>query len=109
MGHGARLVADDRVNLRLEAGSVVARAAPNLAGLIEARGIGLLWAEPLQSTRLIAVVDLDRVETERLPPNREIHLLGRRLGLLYRVEGPHFAPALMQFLKAGRRDPDHTG
>ena len=38
---GAELVADDRVQLRREEGQILARAPAAIAGLIEARGIGI--------------------------------------------------------------------
>lgn len=105
MAHGAALVSDDRVCLRNVAAGIEASAPPALAGLVEARGIGLLRADAARPARVACLVDLDRTETERLPPRRSMDLLGQSVVLLYRVDGPHFAPALLQFLSAGRVDP----
>lgn len=105
MGLGAQLVGDDRIRLAAEDGALIARSAPNLDGLIEARGIGLLRAEPYGPARVVCVIDLDDVETERLPPLRKTCLLGISVDLLYRVESPHFGSSLLQYLKAGRLDP----
>ncbi len=104
MSMGADLVADDRTVLRADQG-LWASVPASLAGLIEARGVGLLTADHVPQTRIALVVDLDQDETDRLPPARQITLLGQNAPLLLRVQGPHFAPALMQILKHGRRSP----
>ncbi|AVO39790.1 serine kinase [Pukyongiella litopenaei] len=106
MGLGAALVADDRVWLTRDAGQVIATAPQATAGLIEARGVGILRADALGSAPVVLVADLERTETDRLPHPRTTVLLGCRLPLLFRVDGPHFAPALVQYLKAGRWDDD---
>ncbi len=103
MALGARLVADDRVVLNLRADCVIASAPDPLRGLIEARGIGLLHAEVLHETPLDLVIDLDRIEPDRMPPPRQARLLGQDLTLLYRVENIHFTSMVMQYLKAGRQ------
>nr|WP_254870027.1 HPr kinase/phosphatase C-terminal domain-containing protein [Celeribacter sp. HF31] len=102
MALGARLVSDDRTILTRDADDLMATAPETLSGMIEARGVGLLTAECLSHTRLRAVVDLAQVETERLPPRREKALIGVSIPLFYRVDGPQFAPALIQWLKGGR-------
>ncbi len=48
----------------------------SLSGLVEARGVGILSAKPAGRARLCAVLDLDREETSRLPPERKIDMLG---------------------------------
>lgn len=105
MGYGAVLVGDDRVCLRNARDGLRAAPAPNIAGLIEARGMGLLQARHCPDARVTCVVDLDQVETERFPPVRSVDLLGQSVTLFWRVDGPHFAPALLQFLKSGRQTP----
>lgn len=108
MALGAGLISDDRVALHRTASSVIATAAPEIDGLIEARGLGLLHA-PVQSPAPLAwVLDLDRQEPQRLPPYREIRLLGHSVPLLFRPPLPHLAPSLAQLLKAGRAAPDGT-
>lgn len=103
MALGAQLVADDRVYLRAENGCLVARSVPELRGTIEARGLGLLRADYVEETHLAAMLDLDRTETTRLPDSRKTRVLGCSIPLLFRIEGPHSAPALLQFLKCGLR------
>ncbi len=104
MAHGAGLVADDRTRLtRPDDGPPVAAPMPAIAGLIEARGVGILAAEAAQPCRLALLVDLGKVETARLPEPRERAVLGWRLPMLHKVDSPHFAAAVLQYIKAERR------
>ena len=65
---GARLVADDQVELRRAGGRVLVRAPAALAGLVEVRGVGILQLEPLREAVLAMCVDLvPSAEVERLP------------------------------------------
>ena len=69
---GAYLVADDRVSVALDAaGGVRLDAPPELAGLAEVRGFGLIRLPVAGPTPLALIADLDRTETERLPQWRE--------------------------------------
>lgn len=101
MAYGARLVSDDRTSLTLVADRIHAAAPVQISGLIEARGVGILSAEPLGSAFVSLVVDLDVPETERLPEPRTICLLGQSIPLLHNAESPHFAAAILQYLKTG--------
>lgn len=102
MALGAQLVADDRVELRAEDGALFASAPATLAGLIEARGAGILRAEPLAQARLVLAIDLSRDEPERLPPAREITFLNVRLPLVLRLQHGHLDAVIMQWLRGGR-------
>ena len=65
---GARLVADDQVELRRAGGRVLVRAPAAIAGLVEVRGVGILRLEPLREAALAMCVDLvPSAEVERLP------------------------------------------
>jgi len=103
MALGAGLVADDRVQLGARGGAVIASAPAAISGLIEARGLGLLHAEPVGPVPVFALLDLDCPETLRLPHPRHTRLLGRPVTLLLRSETPHFPAALIQFLRTGQR------
>lgn len=103
---GAALVADDRVLLELEQGALIARAPDAIAGMIEARGLGLLSADRCDHSTICTVVDLDIPETQRLPPVRTVEILGKTVILLHSPGPANLAPALLQYLKRGRRDPD---
>lgn len=104
MALGATLVADDRVILSRQNDSLMASAPASISGLIEARGIGLLNAATGGPVQVALVVDLDQTESDRMPPSREIDILGKTLTLLFKVDAPHFPAALVQYLKAGRQD-----
>ncbi len=80
---GARLVADDRVSLHNADGALTASPPPTLAGLIEARGLGILRQEHIARSRLGLVVDLVGAETiERLPAPATCRILDVELPLL---------------------------
>jgi len=102
MAFGAVLVADDRTNLAARSGKLIATAPAPIRGRIEARGLGLLGAETCLEAEVVLAVDLDREETERLPPAREVEWCGISVPLVLRVQSVHFAAALWQYLKAGR-------
>ena len=104
MAYGAILVADDQTIVQLRDGWPVARAPDRLRGLIEARGIGVLAADPAAPTRVHLVIDMDHIETDRLPPDRTEVLLGQPLPLLHKTESPDFPAAILQYLKAGKVD-----
>lgn len=102
MAHGAALVADDRTDLVRSGGAVVADAPPALRGRIEARGVGILAAEPAGPVPLALVLDLGRAETMRLPPKRTHDVLGIGLPLVLGPYSFHLAVMMMQYLRQGR-------
>ncbi|ARE41034.1 HPr kinase/phosphorylase [Rhodovulum sp. P5] len=104
IGLGARLVADDRTCLFADGDSLVAHAPETIRGLIEARFVGLLHAETESRARVVLAVDLDQVETERLPPRRETRFLDHIVPLLRRVDQPYFPSAILLYLTSGRSD-----
>ncbi|MEX5728429.1 HPr kinase/phosphorylase [Rhodovulum iodosum] len=104
MALGAGLVADDRTLLRPDGPGVIASAPPRLAGLIEARFVGLLNADAAPPAPVALAIDLSRDETERLPPRRSLTLCGRSVPLLRRVAQPYFPAAIVQYLTAGRAE-----
>ncbi len=108
MALGARLVSDDRVILKLVGDVVMAAAPESIAGLIEARGIGLLCAQQVAPMPVVCVVDLDQTETDRMPELRNTILLGQSVPLLFKVDAPYFPAALVQYLRVGRHGGDDT-
>lgn len=103
MALGARLVADDRTILTAGGNALIATCPPSLRGLIEARGVGILHADPVDSVALVLAVDMDQTEAQRLPPFRSITFAGRTITLVHSVPSPHFPAALMQYLRVGRQ------
>ena len=77
---GARLVSDDRSELERQGRKVMASAPPSIAGLIEARGIGIVKLGRDQSVKraeLVLLVDLAHPERiERLPESATESVLG---------------------------------
>ncbi|MEL7090142.1 MAG: HPr kinase/phosphatase C-terminal domain-containing protein [Pseudomonadota bacterium] len=103
MSHGAILISDDQTELFMRAGALWARAPGSISGTIEARGLGLLQAEA-RPAPIVAVVDLDRDETDRLPPKRSFDILDAHLPLFLRVDHRAWPAALVQYLRFGRSD-----
>ncbi len=106
IGLGAELVADDRTSLKREGGMLLATSPQSIAGLIEVRGLGILRLPHVDHIPVRGVVSLSDPETERLPPRRTTELLGTTLPLYRRVEGAHFAKALLLCLTGARLSPD---
>lgn len=102
MALGAGLIADDRVLLHPDAGRLVAACPAPLAGLIEARGVGILRADPAGPAPVALAVDLGRAEPKRLPPFRNTVLYGIPVPLVLGPLRPHLCEALRQMLLSGR-------
>ena len=56
----------------------------------------------MPAARITVVVDLDHEETARLPKDRITRIAGQTLPLLHKVESPHFAAALRQYVMGGK-------
>lgn len=110
---GARLVADDQVLLRRAGRQVLARAPASIAGLIEARGLGILRVEPLAEVPLVLIADLvPSGDIERLPEARVETVLGIALPLISVAPFEPSATAKLRFarqLLAARPPPDIIG
>lgn len=107
---GARLVADDRADLTLEDGCVIASAPPELAGRIEVRGIGILEMKALGKSPVALAVDLVHPdEVERVPEPATIDLLGVPVALVRLAPFEASAPAKVRAaLKAAARNQPGT-
>ncbi|MCP5085965.1 MAG: serine kinase [Rhodobacteraceae bacterium] len=99
---GAELVADDQASLRETEAGIEATAPDSLVGKIEARCMGILKVEFRPSALIVAVVDLDEAETNRLPPCRRINIGTQEIDLIHGQNVPNLAPALMTRLKGQR-------
>lgn len=97
---GAELVADDRVDVRCANGGLLISAPPAIAGMIEARGAGLLRLSARPEAPLALIVDLDRSEPERLPEPRWRELLGVPCRLLNGRARTALAPLALVLLRA---------
>ena len=99
MARGANLIADDRTCLAKARDGVIAWSPETILGRIEARGIGLLRADPAPPTPLALIVDLDRIESDRLPPLRQGTVAGIRLPMIRGAGHPALADPVMQLLR----------
>ncbi len=101
MALGARLVADDRVLISRRGPSLVSSAPPALRGLVEARGVGLLRAEPVEEAVLALAVDLDHAPAARMPHPRDIGYFDVQIGLIFGRDVPNLEAVLVQLLRCG--------
>lgn len=80
---GFQLVADDRVDLAVEHGTVTASAPAALAGLIEVRGLGILDLGTPGAAKLGLLADLaPAASIERMPEPATEHVLGVKLPVI---------------------------
>ena len=96
----ARLVADDRAFVAAHHGRLIVRPAPELAGLLEIRGLGIrrLPYEPAAVIGL--VVDLDASDAARLPERAGLktEILGVTLPRLAVAPSHPALPALLAII-----------
>jgi len=64
---GAKLVADDRVELFVRGGRIVARAPANIAGFLEVRGLGIVEIPHVRDAKIALVVKITAKNPPRLP------------------------------------------
>ena len=72
---GARLIGDDGVTLTREGDQIIASPPPNIAGLLELRGVGLFECKTAPPCPLSLILMLGGPAVERLPetlPSRDI-------------------------------------
>jgi HPr kinase/phosphorylase len=102
IGRGAALVADDRVLLTRRGNALLAAAPPAIAGLIEARGIGILRLPAMPEATVTLAVDLDRAPAARMPQPETITYLGIEVELIFGREIPNLDCVLTIVVQNGR-------
>lgn len=103
IGLGAQLVADDLSQIIMLDGAPFVIAPPEMPGVIEARGVGLIKVPHCPKARLQLVVDLGQIEMARLPASPAItEVNGCAIECLFRVDAPYFAIAVFNLLRHGR-------
>jgi HPr kinase/phosphorylase len=106
---GARLVADDGVELRRQGVRLFARLPPgapgSVRGRIELRGLGILPAPAVAEAPLDLVIDLVPTDPlERLPETLTVELLGVAIPLLrLSAQEPSAAAKVRLAVRAGPR------
>lgn len=98
MAVGASLVADDRTDIRRRGDRLVAQSPPQLLGLIEARGVGILRVAPSPPVPVAFACDLGRTEVDRLPQSRHQAWLGVPVSLVLGPYRPHLYAAMRQLM-----------
>jgi len=100
IAEGAALVADDRTVLFAAGGDLFARAPRPIAGLIEARGLGLLRLAGRRLARIRLVIRLVEAESAaRMPDPVRDTRLGCEIDILRVHPGGAFALALARALQ----------
>jgi serine kinase of HPr protein (carbohydrate metabolism regulator) len=72
---GWRLVSDDRTLVWVSGGELYGRAPETIAGLLEARGVGVIPLCVLPFTRIALVVDAANGPVERMPEATDASIL----------------------------------
>ena len=104
---GARLVADDRVTLARRGDTIVAASPPQLRGMLEIRGLGILRVESDMESPLALVADLAEARTiERMPEVESCDLLGVALPRIRVAPFEASAVAKLRFALLGAIRPD---
>tara|TARA_B100001971_G_C17727271_1_gene304151 strand:+ start:13 stop:432 length:420 start_codon:yes stop_codon:yes gene_type:complete len=65
--NGAILISDDQTIIENSEGSIWAKTAPNIAGLLEVRGIGIVEVDHAPQGILVLIIDLQSPVAERIP------------------------------------------
>jgi serine kinase of HPr protein (carbohydrate metabolism regulator) len=94
------LIGDDRVRLAVSDGRLVVQGVPELAGLIEVRGLGIRTIGFAAEGRVALVVDLDATDAERLPPPETLKTRVSGLEIPRIPVGPGYAalPLVLAFI-----------
>jgi HPr kinase/phosphorylase len=101
---GADLVSDDQTTIFTDGKQLRAVAPLAIKGLIEARGVGILTMPSVPDAIIKAIVDMDEVETSRLPGLRKRTLLGVSLPCLRKVDSEGFPAGLLHYVRYGRQN-----
>jgi len=102
---GAILVADDRTRLWAQDGRAMAGAPPEIAGLIEARGAGLLRLPFAPEAEVVLIADLDRPAEGRLPDPRTCDLHGIPCPVIFGSGRVGLAAIVLAILRHGLIGP----
>ena len=103
---GAAVVAYNRfINVQMAAGiasvgAALKRASGGRAFTTTLYG-GILNAAAADPCRVVLAIDMDRIETARMPPPRDWTACDATVPLLHKVESLHFAAAILQYLESG--------
>lgn len=110
IGLGATLVADDRSRVSVKDGNLIVHAPDRYAGVIEARGVGLINVPHSAQAQLKLIVDMGENEMDRLPTSPKFtNVEGFAIRRVLRVDAPYFPSAIFHALRHGwHQDADQT-
>ena len=97
---GARLICDDRANLRLKDDTLIMSKPPTLPGALEIRGFGLISVPLLDEVSVDLIVDLAKASGSRLGGHK-IQLLGIELPCINGRNFYRLSDALLVWSKFG--------
>ena len=98
---GAELVTDDQTLIRRENKNLIARCPETISHLIEARGLGILTPPTRSDVARTLVVDLETVQSQRVPLPEAYELFGITLPLFRRAPLDAFPAALYILARDG--------
>lgn len=98
---GGVLVADDRTIVTRRGAALIADCPAAIQGQIEARFVGILTVPFQGAVPLSLAVNLDRIESQRLPPVRHWSYAGVQIPMLHKVAQGYFPAAIRQYLLQG--------
>ncbi len=99
--HGAMLIADDQVVLQDISSQLIAQAPPEIAGVLELRGLGLIRVPFVDAHPIHLAVELTHDPIDRLPTPHTREFLGVQLPLLHLPAALHTPVAsLLLYLQA---------
>ncbi|MEM7733250.1 MAG: HPr kinase/phosphatase C-terminal domain-containing protein [Pseudomonadota bacterium] len=102
MSLGASLVSDDRTIIWRKGDTLMADAPDRLRGLIEAREVAILRVDPAGPHPVSLLIDMDAVETQRLPDHHQTQLLGLHITILKKSNLAHFPATILAYLRGQR-------
>jgi HPr kinase/phosphorylase len=101
MLHGASLIADDHVILRADGNQLLAEPAPELQGVLELRGLGIIQVAAQNAHPIHLAIELVADEIERLPAPKTTDFLSLSLPFITLPAAPHTPVAsLLLYLSA---------
>ena len=100
---GAELVADDQTLIQRKNKNLIARCPETISHLIEARGLGILTPPTRSDVTLTLVVDLETVQSQRVPAPEAYELFGITLPLFRRAPLDAFPAAVYILARDGMR------
>tara|TARA_B110000908_G_scaffold137271_1_gene162849 strand:+ start:248 stop:679 length:432 start_codon:yes stop_codon:yes gene_type:complete len=101
---GAALISDDRTVVRFEDSTLIAAPPAAIAGMIEARGVGIISVPHLDGALLVLTIDMGCTETDRLPEAHVAHVLDVTLPCLRKVDAPYFSAAIYAYVLGMRKE-----